>query len=269
MTQGTTEAKVTGKPRLWERVFSAGTECPGCTIPMTQRLLCEIIDELGIENNTIQVGGIGCTSGGANAAVNVDGVQAAHGRSVNVASAIKRLSPKGTIVYTIQGDGDCMAIGAEGLIQAASYGEKITIVMVNNANFGRTGGQMGLTSLVGQVTTTTPMGKNPSEFGYPIHAAEMVASFKGVTYSARGAVDSPANYLKTKKYLKAAFAKQIEGRGLSFVEILSACPANWHLSPVQALKWLRENMLPEFPLGEFKNVDSPDQSTKEEHSEKK
>lgn len=249
------EERISGKPRLWQRILQAGNECPGCTIPLTQRMLSEVIDELGIENNTIQVGGIGCSSGSANAAINVDGVQAAHGRSANVASAIKRLSPPDTVVYTIQGDGDCMAIGADPLIQAASYAEKITIVMVNNANYGRTGGQMGLTTLAGQVTTTTPEGRDPALFGYPIHVAELLAGMRGVVYSARGSVDSPANYQRTKKYLKAAFLKQMAGMGLNFVEILSACPANWHMAPVASLKWLRENMIPEFPLGEFKNLE--------------
>lgn len=255
MAQGTAEVKVAGKPKLWERRFSAGIECPGCTIPLAHRLLCEVVEEMGIENNTIQVGGIGCTSGGANAAVDVDGVQAAHGRSANVASAIKRLSAKGTLVYTIQGDGDCMAIGSEPLIQAASYGEKITIVMVNNTNFGRTGGQMALTSLVGQVTTTTPKGRDPELAGCPVHVAELLAGFKTVVYSARGSVDSPANYQKTKKYLRTAFSKQMDGLGLTFVEILSVCPSNWHMKPLESLNWLREKMIPEFPLGEFKNLD--------------
>ena len=247
------EVKVAGTPKLWKRILIAGSECPGCTIPLTQRMICEVIEELGVENNTIQVGGIGCSSGQANAAIDVDVVGAAHGRSVNVASAVKRLSPKGTVVFTIQGDGDCAAIGAEPLIQAATYGEKIIVIMVNNVNFGRTGGQMGLTSLPGQITSTTSKGKDPAVFGYPIHVAEMLATIKGVAYTARGSVDSPANYRRTKGYLKRAFQKQMAGYGLNFVEILSMCPSNWKKSPMESLKWLRENMIPEFPLGVFKD----------------
>jgi 2-oxoglutarate ferredoxin oxidoreductase subunit beta len=182
---------------------------------------------------------------------------AAHGRPPDVATAIKRALRGRPIVITLQGDGDCIAIGAEALISAASRGEKITIIMVNNANYGTTGGQMAPTTLLGQITTTTPQGRDTSS-GFPIHVPEFLTSFKGVAYAARGSVHTPANYQRTKKYLKSAIKKQIDKVGLGFVEILAACPPDWHLSPVDSLKFIEEKMLPEFPLGEFKNIERVD-----------
>ena len=246
--------KLAGTPRLWDPARFGGRHCPGCHDPIIERVLCEVIEELGIEGDTIQVNGIGCASRGW-AEVDVDSIQTAHGRTPNVASAIKRILPD-RIVFTMSGDGDCCAIGMESLMQAAIYGEKITVIMVNNTQYGTTGGQMGPTTLVGQVTTTTPEGRQVESFGYPLHAPELLATVKGVVYAARGAVNSPANFQRTKGYIKTALKKQIEGAGFSFVEVLSAWPVNWHMTPVEATKWLEENVIPEFPLGEFKNVDS-------------
>jgi len=148
-----------------------------------------------------------------------------------------------------------MAIGAGSLVGALTRGEKITTIMGNNTNYGTTGGQMAPTTVMGQVTSTSPNGRDAAREGYPVHAAEMVATFKGCSYSARGALISPDNYQRTKKYVETAFKKQIDNVGFSFVEIISACPVNWHKSPVESLKWIEDEVLAEFPLGEFKNVD--------------
>lgn len=216
------------------------------------RVIAEVLDELGIDGKTIAVIGIGC-NGYISYALNIDRVLGAHGRAPDTATAIKRLRPD-TIVFTSQGDGDCIAIGAGSFIAALTRGETITIVMCNNANYGTTGGQMAPTTLMGQVTTTTPKGRDAVMGGYPVHTAELAATFRGVAYSARSALNSPANYQRTKRYLKTAFQKQTDQAGLSFVEVLLACPTNWHLSPVESLKWIEEKMIPEFPLGEFKNI---------------
>jgi len=174
-----------------------------------------------------------------------------------VATAIKRVLRDEPIVFTVQGDGDCVAIGAGSLFNAVARAERISVFMVNNANFGTTGGQLAPTTLMGQVTTTTPRGRTPAE-GYPVHVPEVLVNFKGVAYAARGAVHTPANYQRTKRYLKTAFQKQIDGVGFSFVEILAACPPDWHMTPVESLRFIEEKMIPEFPLGEFKNVDRID-----------
>jgi 2-oxoglutarate ferredoxin oxidoreductase subunit beta len=214
--------------------------------------LCEVIEELGIEEETIAITGVGC--GFRNyLGFDLDGMCVPHGRAPDVATGIKRSLGGKPMVFTLQGDGDCIAIGAESLINAAARAERITVLMVNNANYGTTGGQLAPTTLMGQRTTTTPEGREPSA-GYPIHTAELLASIKGVAYSARSAVNTPVNYQRTRRCLKTAFRKQLEDIGFSFVEILSACPPDWHLSPLDSLKWIEEKLIAEFPLGEFKNV---------------
>lgn len=224
--------------------------CPGCQHATIGRIIAEVLEEMELDGPAIEVIGIGCNSGVA--VLNLDVVQGSHGGAPDIATAIKRLSPK-SFVFTVQGDGDCIAIGAGSFIGALTRGEMISIIMCNNSNYGTTGGQQAPTTLLGQVTTTTPEGRTPADYGYPVHVAELAATFKSVAYSARGSLTTPAEYRKTKKYVKKAFQKQIEGAGLSFVEILSACPANWHLSPRESLKWIEEKMVPEFPLGEFKD----------------
>ena len=225
--------------------------CPGCHEPIIGRIIAEVLEELDIVDKAIGVSGIGCHAG---ISINIDTVMGAHGRAPDMATAIKRLLPE-AIVFTIQGDGDCIAIGAGPFIGALTRAERFSIIVCNNANYGTTGGQMAPTTLVGQVTTTSSGGRDPITAGYPVHIAELVTMFKGVAYSARGAVNTPANYQRTKRYIRAALQKQIDGVGLSFVEVLSACPPNWHLSPVESLKWIEEKMILEFPLGEFKNLD--------------
>jgi 2-oxoglutarate ferredoxin oxidoreductase subunit beta len=170
-----------------------------------------------------------------------------------MATAIKRSYPD-NIVFTVQGDGGLLSIGADPLLGALNRAEKITIIMLNNAVYGTTGGQMAPTSLVGQKTTTTPQGRDVLQTGFPTHAAEMIATFRGVAYSARGALNNPYNYERTKGYVKTAFQKQMNKVGFTFVEILCACPSNWRLSPTDSLKWIEGKMIPEFPLGEFKSL---------------
>ena len=178
----------------------------------------------------------------------------AHGRPGDVASGMKRILGNDKIVITWQGDGDAMAIGCEPTIHAAARSEKITTFMINNGNYGTTGGQLAPTSVMGQITSTTPFGRNQDQ-GYPILAAELIGSLKGVAYSARGAFTSPSDYQKTKRYIKRALEKQRDGIGYSFVEIPSTCPANWHLSPKDSLKRIEEEVIPQFPIGEIKNLD--------------
>ena len=245
---------ISGTPRLWHHHPIAARECPGCHIPIIQRVLCEVILEMGIEGNTICIVGIGC-SGLANWLMDFDSLKVAHGRAVDVATGVKRALHRRPVVFTLQGDGDCASIGGGSLISAASRAEKITVLMVNNAVYGQTRGQMAPTTLLGQVTTTTPLGRDPLQTGYPLHVAELVAQIKGTVYSARGAVNTPANYQRTKRQVKAALEKQIANLGFTFLEILIACPTLWGMSPMESLQWLETNLIVEFPLGEFKNID--------------
>ena len=253
-----TREKVAGRPGIFIREWFADylwdLFCPGCQTPVVARIIAEVLDELGIGDKAIMVGCVGC-GGILIGGFDLDRVSPAHGRGPDVATAIKRIYPE-SIVFTVQGDGDCIAIGSSSLIGALTRAEKITIIMVNNTNFGTTGGQLGPTTIVGQVTTTSPEGRNPGVEGYPAHAAEMVATFKGVAYSARGSLHTPASYQHTKKYIRTAFERQMDGVGTSFVEVITACPTNWHLTPVQSLKYIEEQVIPEFRLGEFRNVTS-------------
>ncbi len=255
-TKDVVKDKVTGRPAIFVREWFADylwdLFCPGCQIPVAARIIAETLEELGIGDKAIMVGCVGC-SGILIGGFDLDKVSPAHGRGPDVATAIKRIYPD-TIVFTVQGDGDCIAIGAGPFVGALTRGEKITIIMLNNTNFGTTGGQLGPTTIIGQVTTTSPEGRNPDLEGYPVHTAELAATFKGVAYSARGSLHTPAEYRRTKGYIKTAFQRQLDGVGLSFVEVISACPPNWHLTPVQSLAWIEEKVIPEFPLGEFRNV---------------
>ena len=229
--------------------------CSGCQHMLTGKIVAEVIEELGIEQDTIFIGGVGCHAM-LPMLVNVDAMSpgAAHGRACDVSTAIKRILGKKTTVINIQGDGDTIAIGTEPTIQAAARGERITLIMANNTNYGTTGGQMAPTTIMGQITTTTPFGRG-EEAGYPINTAELMAHIKGVAYSARGSVTSPANWRRTKGYVKAAIQKQIDDIGFSFVEILVACPTNWGVTPVEAVKRIEEKVIPQFSLGVFKDVD--------------
>ncbi len=226
--------------------------CPGCGHGTVHRLLGEVIDELEIREKTIGIAPIGC-------AVllydyfELDMTEAAHGRAPAVATGIKKVNPD-SIVFTYQGDGDLAAIGTAEIIHAANRGEAITVIFVNNAVYGMTGGQMAPTTLVGQKTMTTPSGREISTAGHPLKVAELLAGLPGTAYISRVAVNSPGNIAKAKKAIRKAFQVQMEGLGLALVEVLSPCPSYWRLTPVEAMKWLEEKMIPYFPLGEIKDI---------------
>ena len=224
--------------------------CPGCPHGIAHRLVGEVIDELGIQEKTIGVAPVGCSVFAYNY-FNVDFQQAAHGRAPAVATGIKRVLPD-RVVFTYQGDGDLAAIGTAEIVHAAARGEKITVVFINNAIYGMTTGQMAPTTLIGQVTTTSPYGRDSKVAGFPMKVSEMLATLDGTAYIARVSLHNPANVARAKKALLKAFKVQLEGKGFSLVEILSACPTNWGMTPVEALKWVEEKMVPYYPLGEYK-----------------
>jgi len=224
--------------------------CPGCTHGIIHRLIGEVLEELDIIEDTIGVAPVGCT-GFSLDFFSCDFVGAAHGRGQAVATGIKRALPD-KIVFTIQGDGDIAAIGTAHAIHVAARGEKITSIMVNNALFGMTGGQMAPTTLSGQVTTTSPYGRDCAVVGTPIDLPKTIATLNGAVYVAAVSVDTPKNILQAKKAIKKAFQVQQKGLGYALVSVLSTCPTNWGLSPVDSLKWLRENMMPVYQMGELK-----------------
>ncbi len=225
--------------------------CPGCTHGVIHKLVAEVIDELGIEGKTIGVAPVGCSVFAYNY-FECDMQQAAHGRAPAVATGIKRANPD-NVVFTYQGDGDLAAIGTAETIHAATRGENITVIFVNNAIYGMTGGQMAPTSLVGQITQTTPYGRKTETQGYPIKVCEMLSTLEGTAYAERVSVDNIKNIKKAKAAIKKAFENQINKKGFSIVEVLSTCPTNWGLSPVEALDWLRDNMMDVYPLGVYKD----------------
>ncbi len=224
--------------------------CPGCTHGIVHRLVAEVIDEMGIFEKTIAISPVGCSVFACDY-FDTDAFQASHGRAPAVATGIKRVLPD-RMVFSYQGDGDLAAIGTAEIVHAAARGEKITVIFINNAIYAMTGGQMAPTTLLGQVTTTTPKGRDKDLNGYPIRMSEMLATLDGTAYVARVSVHDPGNVIKAKKAIRAAFEVQAANQGFSFVEVLSACPTNWGLPPLKALEWLKENMLPYYPLGEFK-----------------
>lgn len=221
--------------------------CPGCTHGLIHRLVAEVIDELGILDRTIGVAPVGCSVLAYNYFA-CDMFEAAHGRAPAVATGIKRTNPD-SVVFTYQGDGDLAAIGTGEIVHAATRGENITTIFVNNCIYGMTGGQMAPTTLPGQVTETTPYGRDVKLAGYPIRVSEMISTLTGACYVERVSVDTVPNVIKAKKAIKKAFENQLAGKGFSLVEVLSICPTNWGLSPDEAFKWLRENMIPYYPLG--------------------
>jgi 2-oxoglutarate ferredoxin oxidoreductase subunit beta len=227
--------------------------CPGCTHGIIHRIIAEVIDELDIEGKTIGVSPVGCAYNNY-LYFNCDMVQAAHGRAPAVATGIKRVKPE-NIVWTYQGDGDLASIGTAEIVHAANRGEKITTIFINNAIYGMTSGQMAPTTLLGQVTTTSPFGRRAEVEGYPINMSEMLATLKGAVYVERVSMHDIKNIKNAKNAIKKAFKVQQAGLGFSIVEVLSSCPTNWGLDPVQALKWVEEKMIPQYPLGNFKGKD--------------
>lgn len=226
--------------------------CPGCIHGIIHRLIAEVIDELEILNRTIGVAPVGC-SVFAYKYFACDMQEAAHGRAPAVATGIKRALPE-SIVFTYQGDGDLAAIGTAETVHAATRGEKITTIFVNNCIYGMTGGQMAPTTLPGQVTETSPYGRDVFTQGYPIRVSEMLSTLDGPAYIERVAANSVPNIVKAKKAIKKAFVYQMEGRGYTLIEVLSTCPTNWGLSPDEAMKWLEENMIPYYSLGVKKDI---------------
>ncbi|MBQ8746876.1 MAG: 2-oxoglutarate oxidoreductase [Clostridia bacterium] len=225
--------------------------CPGCTHGIIHRLIAEAIDELGIEGQTIGIAPVGCSVMAYNY-FTVDMVQAAHGRAPAVATGVKRADPS-KIVFTYQGDGDLASIGTCETIHAAARGENITIIFVNNAIYGMTGGQMAPTSLPGQVTQTSPYGRDVATQGYPLKICEMLSQVDGAAYLERVAVNNVKNVKNAKKAILKAFKNQVEGKGFSLIEVVSTCPTNWGMTPEKALEWLNDNMLPYYPLGVYKD----------------
>ena len=227
--------------------------CPGCTHGICHRLVAEVLDELGVEGNAIGVAPVGCAVMAYNY-FNCDMQEAAHGRAPAVATGIKRVHPD-KVVFTYQGDGDLAAIGTAETVHSAARGENITIIFINNTIYGMTGGQMAPTSLPGQVTQTSPYGRDIKTQGNPIRVSEMLATLDGPSYIARVALDTVPNIKKAKAAIKKAFQNQIEGKGFSLVEVLSTCPTNWGMSPVEAIKRLQDDMIPYYPLGVYKDID--------------
>ncbi len=226
--------------------------CPGCTHGIIHRLVAEAIDDLGVEGRTVGVAPVGCAVM-AYDYFRCDMVEAAHGRAPAVATGLKRALPD-RVIFTYQGDGDLAAIGTAETVHSATRGENITVIFVNNAIYGMTGGQMAPTTLPGQVTQTTPYGRDPKVAGYPVRICEMLSTLDGVAYAERVSVDSVPHILAAKKAIHKAFENQVEGRGFSIVEVLSSCPTNWGFTPAQALDWLRQNMISYYPLGVYKDV---------------
>ena len=227
--------------------------CPGCTHGIIHRLVGEVLEELGVLGDSIGVAPVGC-SVLAYKYFNCDMQEAAHGRAPACATGIKRVHPD-KVVFTYQGDGDLASIGMAEIVHAAARGEKITTIFVNNAIYGMTGGQMAPTTLVGQKATTSPYGRDAALVGFPIRVSEMLSTLDGAVYIERVTVNTAANVRKAKAAIKKAFQAQINGEGFTMVEVLYTCPTNWGLHPVEALKWLEDNMIPYYPLGNFKNVD--------------
>ena len=225
--------------------------CPGCTHGIIHRLVAQAIDELGIEGRSVGVASVGCSVLTYNY-FNVDMIQAAHGRAPAVATGVKRAYPD-NIVFTYQGDGDLAAIGTAETVHSAARGENITVIFVNNAIYGMTGGQMAPTSLPGQVTQTSPYGRDVKTVGYPVRVCELLREVDGAAYLERVAVNDVKNVKNAARAIKKAFQYQMEGKGFSLIEILSTCPTNWGFTPDKALEWLEQNMIPYYPLGVYKD----------------
>lgn len=224
--------------------------CPGCTHGVAHRLVAEVLEEMDLQEITIGVASVGCSVFAYNY-FDCDFVEAAHGRAPAMATGIKRVLPD-RLVFTYQGDGDLASIGMAEIVHAAARGENITVIFINNANYGMTGGQMAPTTLPGQKTTSTPTGRDIEQSGFPIRTAEMLATLDGAGYIVRRSLHDPKNIRKAKKSIRLAFETQQRGLGFSLVELLSTCPTNWGMNPIEALHWIEERMIPVFPLEDFK-----------------
>ena len=228
--------------------------CPGCAHGIVHRIIAQTIDELGIQDNVIGVAPVGCAVFAYNY-FDVDMVEASHGRAPAVATGIKRADPS-KIVFAYQGDGDLASIGMTETVHTAARGENLTIIFINNAIYGMTGGQMAPTSLPGQVTKTSPYGRDVNTVGYPVKVCELLSTLECPVYIERVAVNNIKNVRKAELAIKRAFQNQIEGKGYSFVEVVAACPTNWKMSPVEANKWVQGPMLDYYPLGVYKDKEA-------------
>ncbi|MGI6150631.1 MAG: thiamine pyrophosphate-dependent enzyme [Christensenellales bacterium] len=226
--------------------------CPGCTHGIVHRLVAESIEELGMADKSVGVAPVGCAVFAYNY-FNCDMQEAAHGRAPAVATGIKRALGDDRLVFTYQGDGDLASIGLAEINHACARAEKFTTIFINNAIYGMTGGQMAPTTLVGQKTTTSPDGRDPAHCGFPIRVSEMLATHEGAYFIARVSVHNNKNIINAKKAIKKALEYQLAGKGFTLVEVLSTCPTNWGMDPVEALDWLTDNMIPQYPLGTFKD----------------
>jgi len=225
--------------------------CPGCSHGVLHRIIAQTIDSLGVRERTIGIAPVGCAVF-AYDYFDIDMIEVPHGRPPAIATGMKRSRPE-SVVFSYQGDGDLAAIGTAEIIHAAARGENITVIFVNNGNYGMTGGQMAPTTLPGQKTTTTPLGRNVKEAGNPIRVSEMLATLDGPAYIERVSLDSPKNVLAAKNAIRKAFQNQIDGKGFSFVEALSLCPTDWRMTPIQAVDWVRDHMMQYYPLGVYKD----------------
>lgn len=248
------ENKTYSRPRL---LLDAHTHyCPGCSHGVVHKLLAEVLDEMGLEDRAVGIAPVGCAVFAYNY-IDVDWVEAAHGRAPAVATAISRLNPE-NVVFTYQGDGDLAAIGTAETIHAANRGENIVIVFINNAIYGMTGGQMAPTTLLGQKTATTPYGRRADLNGFPLKISNILAELDGTCYVTRQSVHTPAAVRKTKAALKKAFENAIAKRGTSVVEVVSTCNSGWKLTPAQSNEWMQEHMFAKYPLGDLKDIDGID-----------
>ena len=228
--------------------------CPGCAHGLVHRIIAQTIDKLGIQENVIGIAPVGCAVFAYNY-FDIDMAEAAHGRAPAVATGVKRADPS-KVVFAYQGDGDLASIGMTETVHTAARNENITVIFINNAIYGMTGGQMAPTSLPGQITQTSPYGRDVNSVGYPVRMAELLATLEGPQYIERVAVNNVKNIRKAEKAIMKAFQNQIDGKGYSFVEVVAACPTNWKMSPVNANKWVDEAMIPYYPLGVFKDKDA-------------
>lgn len=227
--------------------------CPGCTHGIAHRLVAEALEELGVGGKAVGVAPVGCAVF-AYKYFNCDMHEAAHGRAPAVATGIKRVLPD-NVVFTYQGDGDLASIGAAEIVHAAARNENITVIFINNAIYGMTGGQMAPTTLPGQVTTTSPYGRDVSLTGMPVKVSEMLSTLDGPYYIERVALNNVKNIKNAKKAITKAFKNQIDKKGFSLIELISTCPTNWGMTPIESIKWLEENMIPHYPLGVYKDKD--------------
>lgn len=249
--------KVFGRP---EALTETPTHyCPGCTHGIVHRIVAEVIDELGVRERTVGVVPVGCAVF-AYYYFNCDMIEASHGRAPAVATGIKRALPD-SVVFSYQGDGDLASIGTAEIVHAAARGENISVIFINNAIYGMTGGQMAPTTLPGQKTTTSPAGRDTSRAGYPIRVCEMLSTLDGASYIARVSCTSPANVARAKRAVREAFEVQLAGGGFSLVEFLSSCPTNWGMTPIEALRWIDKEMSAYYPLGEYKVPKVPEEAS--------